>query len=91
MKHFPGLSVEATRYLAAARRASGIVIDTPSIDYGPSTAFEAHHVSMALNVFHVENAAHLTTLPASGFRVIVAPIDIAGGSGGPARIFAVFR
>jgi kynurenine formamidase len=91
VKHFPGLSAEATRYLAATRRAAGIVIDTPSIDYGPSTAFEAHHVSMALNVYHVENAARLTTLPANGFEVFVAPIDIAGGSGGPARIFAVMR
>jgi kynurenine formamidase len=91
VKHFPGLSAEATRYLAATRRAFAIVIDTPSIDYGPSTAFEAHHVSMALNVYHVENAARLTTLPASGFEVIVAPINIAGGSGGPARIFALLK
>jgi kynurenine formamidase len=89
VKHFPGLSAEATRYLAATRRVSGIVIDTPSIDYGPSTAFEAHHVSMALNVYHVENAARLTTLPANEFEVIVAPINIAGGSGGPTRIFAL--
>jgi kynurenine formamidase len=45
---------------------------------------------MALNVFHVENAAHLTGLPPSGFTVMVAPLDIAGGSGGPTRIFALF-
>ena len=67
------------------------MIDTPSIDYGPSTAFEAHHVSMPLNTYHVENAARLTALPASGFEVMVAPIDIAGGSGGPTRIFAVLK
>jgi len=91
VKHFPGLSADAARYLAATRHAVGIAIDTPSIDYGPSTAFEAHHVSMALNVYHIENAAGLTTLPATGFEVIVAPIDIAGGSGGPARVFALVR
>lgn len=89
VKHFPGLSAEAVAYLARDRRVAGIGIDTPSIDYGPSTAFEAHKVSMALNVYHIENAAHLLSLPATGFTVVVAPIDIAGGSGGPARVFAL--
>jgi kynurenine formamidase len=91
VKHFPGLSAEADEYLARDRKVAGIGIDTPSIDYGPSTAFEAHHVSLPLNVYHIENAAHLTTLPPTGFMVMVAPIDIAGGSGGPARVFAFLR
>ena len=91
VKHFPGLSADAVALLARDRRVAGIGIDTPSIDYGPSTTFEAHKVSMALNVFHIENAAHLTDLPANGFMVLVAPIDIAGGSGGPTRVFAVFN
>lgn len=90
-KHFPGLSVEAVTYLARDRRVAGIGIDTPSIDYGPSTDFEAHKVSMPLNVYHIENATNLTTLAPSGFMVVVAPINIAGGSGGPARIFALLR
>ncbi len=91
VKHFPGLSPDAVAYLAKERRVSGIGIDTPSIDYGPSTAFEAHKVSMALNVYHIENAAHLTSLPRRGFTVVVAPIAIRGGSGGPARVFAILR
>ncbi len=90
-KHFPGLSVEAAAFLAKDRRVAGIGIDTPSIDYGPSTAFEAHKASMPLNVYHIENAARLTALPPSGFMVIVAPIDIAGGSGGPTRVFALVK
>jgi kynurenine formamidase len=89
VKHFPGLSVDAVTLLAKDRRVAGIGIDTASIDYGPSTAFEAHHVSMALNVYHIENAANLAQLPASGFRVVVAPIKIAGGSGGPTRMLAL--
>lgn len=91
VKHFPGLSAEATTLLARDRRVAGIGIDTPSIDYGPSTGFEAHHVSMPLNVYHIENMTHLLELPATGFQVIVAPINIAGGSGGPARVFAFVR
>ena len=89
VKHFPGLSAEAVALLARDRRVAAIGIDTPSIDNGPSTTFEAHKVSMALNVFHIENAAHLTSLPPSGFTVIVAPLAVAGGSGAPTRIFAV--
>jgi len=91
VKHFPGLSVEAMTYLAKERRVAGIGIDTPSVDYGPSTAFEAHRVSMPQGVYHIENAAHLTTLPRKGFTVIVAPIEVAGGSGGPTRLFALLR
>jgi kynurenine formamidase len=91
VKHFPGLAADATTYLARDRRVAAIGIDTPSIDYGPSTTFDAHHASMALNVYHIENAAHLTTLPASGFEVIVAPINIAGGTGGPTRVFALVK
>jgi kynurenine formamidase len=91
VKHFPGLSVEAVTYLAAQKHVAGIGIDTASIDYGPSTAFEAHKVSMPLGVYHIENAARLTSLPPTGFTVIVAPIDIAGGSGGPTRLFALLR
>jgi kynurenine formamidase len=89
VKHFPGLSPAAVAYLAKDRGVAGIGIDTPSIDYGPSTTFAAHKVSMPLNVYHIENAARLTTLPRKGFMVLVAPIAIRGGSGGPARVFAI--
>jgi kynurenine formamidase len=46
---------------------------------------------MSLNVYHIENAARLTSLPARGFMVLVAPIDVVGGSGGPTRIFALMN
>jgi kynurenine formamidase len=90
-KHFPGLSVEATAYLARERRVAAIGIDTPSIDYGPSAQFEAHRVSSPLDVYHIENATGLTSLPPTGFTVVVAPVRIAGGSGAPARVFALVR
>ena len=59
------------------------------VDYGPSAKFEVHHTTMPENLYHIENATRLTELPASGFRVIVAPINLAGGSGGPTRLFAL--
>jgi kynurenine formamidase len=88
VKHFPGLSVEAATFLAKDRKVAGIVIDTLSVDYGPSKNFEVHHITMPRNVYHVENAANLTSLPPRGFTVTIAPIAIVGGSGGPTRIFA---
>ena len=89
VKHFPGLSVEAAALLARERKVVGIGIDTPSVDYGPSAKFEVHHTTMPENVYHIENATRLTELPARGFRVIVAPINLVGGSGGPTRLFAL--
>ncbi len=71
------------------RGVVGIGIDTPSVDYGPCSKFEVHHTTMPENVYHVENAARLTELPATGFRVMVAPVNLAGGSGGPTRLFAL--
>ena len=91
VKHFPGLSVEAADYLARDRRVAAIGIDTPSIDYGPSADFAAHKTTMPLGVYHVENATGLTSLPPAGFTVVVAPIKIAGGSGGPTRVFALLK
>ena len=88
VRHFPGLSEEAALLLARDRRVAAIGIDAPSIDHGPSTKYEAHHATQPLNVYHVENARGLTALPASGFEVIVAPVNIKGGSGAPARVFA---
>jgi kynurenine formamidase len=89
VKHFPGISVEAAALLARDRKVAGIGIDSPSVDYGPSERFETHRTTMPLNVYHVENATNLTALPATGFTVVVAPINVVGGSGGPTRIFAL--
>lgn len=91
VKHFPGIHPDAAAYLARDRKAAGIGIDTPSVDHGPSSKFETHNLTMRLNVFHIENAANLTALPASGFTVVVAPINLVGGSGGPTRVFALLR
>ena len=89
VKHFPGISVEAATFLARDRKVAGIGIDTPSVDYGPSERFETHRITLPLNVYHIENAANLTALPAAGFTVVIAPINIVGGSGGPTRVFAL--
>ncbi len=86
--HFPGNSVEAVRGLIE-RKVSGLGIDTLSVDYGPSKDFEVHRVSHGAGLYHLENLADLSVLPEAGAFLVVAPIKLEGGSGGPCRVFAI--
>lgn len=87
--HFPGVSVELATYLAKYRDVSGVGIDTLSIDHGPSTDFRAHKVLHADGIYHIENVANLSRLPATGATIVVAPLPIRGGSGAPCRVLAL--
>lgn len=86
--HFPGFGVEAVRLLIE-RGVSGLGIDTLSVDYGESKNFEVHRLSHGAGLYHVENLSDLSALPERGAYLIVAPIKLEGGSGGPARVFAL--
>ncbi len=86
--HFPGFSVEAVRVLIK-RKVSGLGIDTLSVDYGASQQFEVHQVSHGAGLYHLENLADLSALPEKGAMLVVAPIKLEGGSGGPVRVFAL--
>lgn len=87
--HFPGFSREAAKFLVEQRHIRGIGIDTLSIDPGISKDFAVHHVINGAGRYALENVAHLDELPTRGFYVIVAPLKIEDGSGGPTRVFAV--
>jgi kynurenine formamidase len=87
--HFPGFSAEAARWLIKERDIRGIGIDTLSIDYGPSKDFIVHHVINGAGRYGLENVAAVEKLPSRNFFLIVAPIKITNGTGGPTRIFAV--
>lgn len=87
--HFPSFSAEAARFLIEERHCKGLGIDTLSIDPGTSKDFAVHHLVNKASRYGLENVAQLDKLPASGFDVIVAPMKIENGTGGPTRIFAV--
>lgn len=87
--HFPGYSQEAAEFLIARRDIKGLGIDTLSIDHGLSRDFIVHHVVNRYARYGLENVARLGELPARGFYVVVAPIKIETGSGGPTRLFAI--
>jgi len=85
--HFPGYSVEAAKLLIE-RHVNGLGCDTLSIDYGASGDFAVHHLVLGEDLYQLENLANLSELPETGAFLMVAPIKLEGGSGGPARVFA---
>jgi kynurenine formamidase len=87
--HFPGFSGESASWLLEKRKIRGIGIDTLSIDRGQSKKFEVHHTVNGAGRYGLENVAYLNKLPPRGFHLIVAPIRIEEGSGGPCRILAI--
>lgn len=86
--HFPGFSVEAAKLLME-RKVSGLGCDTLSIDYGASGDFAVHRLTLGSGLYHLENLADLSELPEAGAFLVVAPIKLEGGSGGPVRVFAL--
>lgn len=89
--HFPGFSAEAVQWLIDNRQVRGVGLDTMSVDYGLSRDFVVHHRLGKASRFGLENLAQLDKLPPRGFYLLVAPIKIETGSGGPARVFAILR
>ncbi|HVO79868.1 MAG TPA: cyclase family protein [Terriglobales bacterium] len=89
MMHFPGYSLDAAKFLVEGRNVVGLGIDTLSVDFGPSNDFEVHQYTLAHSIYHLENVANLDRAPAKGAMVVVAPMKLEGGSGGPVRIFAL--
>ena len=86
---FPGISQAAAQFLVDQRTVSAVGIDTPSIDHGQSTHFEAHRVLLGANIPAFENVANLDQLPATGASVIALPMKIEGGSGAPLRMVGI--
>ncbi|HEY2821684.1 MAG TPA: cyclase family protein [Candidatus Acidoferrum sp.] len=86
--HFPGFSVEAVKLLID-RKVNGLGCDTLSVDYGASSDYQVHHLGLGAGIYNLENLADLSKLPETGAFLIVAPIKLEGGSGGPVRVFAL--
>jgi kynurenine formamidase len=86
--HFPGFSAESAKLLLE-RKVSGLGCDTLSVDYGASGDFAVHHLILGAGLYHLENLADLNELPEAGAFLVVAPIKLEGGSGGPVRVFAL--
>ena len=87
-QHFPGFHIEATQMLLETG-ARSMAVDTLSLDHGISADFATHYAWLPAGRFGIENLAGLDQVPASGATLIIGAPKHAGGTGGPARIFAM--
>ncbi|XP_022096940.1 uncharacterized protein LOC110982659 [Acanthaster planci] len=87
--HSPGVAPEAATWLVANRKISGLGLDAPSLDRGPSSDFMTHQILFGANKFGIENVANLDKLPNTGAKVYAFPMKIIDGSGAPVRIAAM--
>ncbi|SIO21726.1 Kynurenine formamidase [Rhodovulum sp. ES.010] len=87
--HFPGFHIEATQMLLEETNAAAIAVDTLSLDYGPSGDFATHYAWLPAGRYGIECIAGLDGLPAAGATLIVGAPKVRGGTGGPARLFAM--
>ena len=86
--HFPGFHVEAAKMLLETTVASGIAVDTLSLDFGPSPDFATHYAWLPSGRWGLEALANLGRLPEKGAMLVVGAQKIRGGTGGPCRAFA---
>jgi len=87
--HFPGFHVEAAKMLIEETGAQSMATDSLSLDHGPSADFATHYAWLPTGRFGIENIANLDKLPAAGATIVIGAPKHRGGSGGPARIFAM--
>ncbi|KAE9531964.1 hypothetical protein AGLY_010166 [Aphis glycines] len=89
---FPGLSEDAAQWIVDSGKVYGVGVDGPSVDPGQSTTYSVHGILSKANLYNLENVAlNGTTLPPRGFKLVIQPVKIDGGTGGPVRILAFTR
>lgn len=88
-QHYPGFHVEAAQMLLQQTEAASIAVDTLSLDHGMSADFATHYAWLPAGRFGIECLAGLEKVPAAGATLIIGAPKHAGGTGGPARIFAM--
>lgn len=88
-QHYPGFHIEATQMLLENTKAASIAVDTLSLDHGISADFATHYAWLPAGRFGIECLANLDKVPASGATLVIGAPKHRGGTGGPARIFAM--
>jgi len=88
--HYPGFSPAAAEFLVTERSIVGIGSDTLSQDPGNSADFGTHIAILGAGKYGLEGVANLGTVPASGATVVIGAANHVDGSGGPARIIALY-
>lgn len=86
--HFPGFHPDSAKALIE-RNASGVAVDTLSLDHGASKDFAFHVAWLGSGRWGLEGVANLDQLPATGATLVVGGPKIKGATGGPSRLLAL--
>ncbi len=90
--HTPGLTPAAAEWLAASP-VTGVAVETVGIDAGQAASLEppfpAHYHLLGANKFGLTQLQNIDRLPTTGAVIIASPLPIVGGTGSPARAFAI--
>lgn len=90
--HTPGVSAAGARWLAASP-ITGYGVETVGIDAGQAAGLEppfpAHHFLLGADKYGLTQLQGLDRLPRTGALLVVSPLPVVGGTGSPARAFAV--
>ncbi len=90
VKHFPGISVEAAKFLVEERNISGVGVDVISFDPGYDHEYKTHKIILGAGKWALECVANLDRIPATGATVFVGAPKVEGATGGLTRILAVW-
>ncbi|MFV0457235.1 MAG: cyclase family protein [Actinomycetales bacterium] len=90
--HTPGVSVAGAQWLAASP-ITGFGVETVGIDAGQAGAmdppFPVHYHLLGADKYGLTQLQHLDQLPVTGAMLVVSPLPLVGGTGSPARAYAI--
>ncbi|GAA1825324.1 cyclase family protein [Nesterenkonia flava] len=93
--HTPGISAECAKWLAEETPISGYGVETVGIDQGNAAmlepAFPAHYYLLGSDKYGITSLQNLDKLPPTGALLVVSPLPIVGGTGSPARVYALLE
>lgn len=90
--HYPGWSLEVLKYLYETRGITASGHETTDTDPGLATSKDDYSLETYIlqgNHYQIELLAHLDQVPEAGALVVAAFPKPKGGSGFPARVFAI--
>lgn len=92
VSHYPGWTMETLRYLYEERKITASGHETTDTDPGVAASknnFALETYILSSNHYQIELLANLDQVPESGALVVVSFPKPKGGSGFPARVFAI--
>lgn len=91
--HTPGVSAAGAEWIAKNESISGFGVETVGIDAGQAGGFNpmfpVHSFLLGADKYGVTSLRQVDKLPVLGATLIVAPLPIVGGTGSPARVYAL--